>query len=126
MKIENYNVYEEIKSNLASCQTKEDYEKAYKWLAEKFIEVNESAIAFENRAVEMLGEEQFGIVLYGSKEAYEKELAFEKKMNEAATEEERATIFMERIISGNFGEETPLPVLWPEDEAEIEDLAYAQ
>lgn len=120
------NIYEQIKRTLAICETKEDYVAAYKWLAEEFVMVNESAMRFEEKAREKYGEKELGILIYGSEEAYNRELEYEKKLNNARTPKERETIALEKLLSEPLYEEPDFPVLWPEEDSLEEDMQLAQ
>lgn len=92
--------YDAIKKNLESCETKEDYINAYKWLANLYVEANESAINFEKKVEQTFGKEGLGIVLYGSREAYEEQKAFEEKIGNA-TETERYNMFLDKVFEGD-------------------------
>ena len=60
-------------------------------------EINASAINFENKVERLLGKEALGIVMFGSKEAYERYMDIETRAKEAKTPEEKQKVFLERL-----------------------------
>lgn len=122
------NIYDEIKEKLDSCNSIKDYEDAYKWLANQFVEVNESAVRFENKFIDKYGEAEFGALIYGSKEAYEAELNFNKRINEATTDTEKMMVLLDKVTTPHLiSEDEELPVLWEDDKEEDDfELPYAQ
>lgn len=109
------NIYDEIKARLEACETVEEYKLAYKWLAGQFVEINESAKNFEEKFVTKYGKEELGILIYGSKEAYDKQVDLEKRLASAQSENERSAVLMEMVLTDQ-NEELDIPELWPEDE----------
>ena len=107
-------IYEEIKSKLANCKTQTDYVEAYRWLADEFIRANESAKNFENKVIEKYGKDEFGILLYGSVSAWERQKNFEERMS-TATKSEREALFIEKILAQSEEESVEYPELWKED-----------
>ena len=68
-----------------------------KQLRKEIAEVNSSAINFENKVERLLGKEALGIVMYGSKEAYERMMAIEDHLKNAKTQEEKDAAFAELL-----------------------------
>lgn len=74
--------------------------ESYESLQKDFLELkkelkatNESAINFEKKVETLLGKEALGIVMYGSKEAYERMMAIEERLSNAKTPAERNAAF---------------------------------
>lgn len=68
-----------------------------KELREEIAEVNASAVNFENKVERLLGKEALGIVMFGSKEAYERYQAIEENIHNAKTPEEKRNAMLARM-----------------------------
>lgn len=90
----------------------EEFQKSYDGLSqearsirEELEEVNQSAIQFENKVERLLGKEALGIVMFGSKEAYERYQEMEQKLLSASTPAEKIEALAERMSMADVLEE---------------------
>lgn len=112
--------YEVIKNKLEDCQTETDYKNAYKWLAQKFVELNEMSIKFENLIKERFGDRELNILIYGSEEAYNRQLAFQETLEKAENEEEKQSAILDYIMNYDITNIPDYPRLWDDYEEDID------
>lgn len=112
--------YEVIKNKLEDCQTENDYKDAYKWLAQKFVELNETSIRFENLVKERFGDRELNILIYGSEEAYNKQLKFQETLEKIKNEEEKQNAILDYIMNYDESNIPDYPKLWDDYEEDID------
>lgn len=112
--------YEVIKNKLEDCQTENDYKDAYKWLAQKFVELNETSIRFENLIKERFGDRELNILIYGSEEAYNKQLKFQETLEKTKNEEEKQNTILDYIMNYDESNIPDYPKLWDDYEEDID------
>lgn len=112
--------YEVIKNKLEDCQTENDYKDAYKWLAQKFVELNETSIRFENLVKERFSDRELNILIYGSEEAYNKQLKFQETLEKTKNEEEKQNAILDYIMNYDESNIPDYPKLWDDYEEDID------
>lgn len=112
--------YTMIKQRLEECNSIDDYKNAYKWLAQKYVELNEEAIRFENKVEAKIGTKELDILICGSEEAYQRDVSFRENMSKAASKEEGNKIFLDYLKNFEHIDILEYPNLWEKSEVEEE------